>query len=743
MKSIVSFYVKVLAFCLSAALLLSGCIDGLPEKPELQTSVSELLFSMSGGTQTITFETNRNWTASVDPTSVSADVSWCTVSGESGPMGTNTITVTVEGMEGDYREALLILNASAAGKEIRIRQSGIPLVSTGAAEEVNESGALLSVTWQYAGEISVSEVGVALRKTGIGGAFVDYAVETDEELVPGTYYVRVSDLNASTEYDAVAYVTTSEGDRYEGEQLNFTTAETPVKVAISEIKEMGRTVALGGSQTVADNLIIEGTVIASYTEPVEGTATTKSTSIEETKVLIVDGTGKDCGITLKLETGTNVYGRGDRISVRAKDGNLSHVASGAVYLAPSASGIELLSSGNEVVPVTVSHTALESYESMYVTIENTQLMSSFQGLETWSSRSVITFEVSGSETSFDAFVPATAEIASEAPSFLSGSLSGIVVSDDVSSYLVMATSREDVAGLTEDRFESVLTLRFLKPVFSGTLYTGEEIAGSVLRIEYRNGDGSTIENEIYADVSGDAAEGISVQPISGAVINPGTGYIDLVVEGTPTTEGEVIFTVYGIDGLEDPVCTAEVSQPYVPEVGNFETYWNISSHGYASSLPYTENTNPSGVSVSDMALIASADNMSGTKWSNDWGAIGWDSNTSVSSPSQYYTFALTVASGKTLDLSGLDLNFRINGGDIDLYVQYSIGSSAFNQAYYSKLTTSSSTSIVIGLGALADLTGISEGVTVTFRIVPVGTNSATKWALKTGDKSLSIYGNVD
>lgn len=734
-----------LALLLPAAFIAAGCdkTSRLPEKPELGTEVSELLFPMSGGEQTVSFETNRDWTAMVDTTQVSPDVSWCTVSAGSGGSGKNTLTVTVDGMEGDYREAKLILNASAAGKVIRIMQSGIPIVTTDAPSGITESGALLSMTWQYAGEISVSKAGFALKETS-STAFSDLPVEGAGQ--PGTYTLSAGGLEASTSYTVKAYVVTADGGRYEGEEQAFVTAEAPETVSVSDIKALGRVVAAGGTSTVSDNLIMEGTVIASYIEPEEPQtgepeAGTKSVSVEETKIVVVDGTGKDSGITLKLEAGTNVYSVGDRVSVRAKDGVLEHTASGAVYLSPLASGITLLSSGNSFSPVTVSHTELADYESMYVTVENTQLMESYSEMATWSSSSVLAFEVSGSGESYGVCVPATSEIASDAPSMQSGSLSGIVVSDDVSSFLLMASTREDVAGLTEDRFASLLVLAFLDPVFSGGLYVGEEISGSVVRIGYRNGDGSVIGN-VSATVSGAAAEGISVVPVSDVTVT-GSGYIDLVVEGTPVTEGEVVFTVSGIEGLENASCTAVVEQPYVPEIGNFETYWSFSAHGNAVSVPYAENTNAAGVSVTAMDYVGNAENISASKWKDDWGANGWDANTSSDSPSQYYVFTMTVAQGHTLDLSGMELNFRINGGDITLHVQYSVNGAAFQDAYTALLTGDSDTDLLIGLGTLPEMTGISEGATVTFRIVPVGTNATTKWGLKKGDRSFSVYGNVN
>lgn len=729
---------KCLMLLLPTVFMFAGCdkTSRLPEKPELVSSASELLFPMSGGDQTVSFETNRAWTAMVDTTGISSDVSWCTISATGGESGGHAITVTVEGMEGDYREAKLILNASAAGKVIRIMQSGVPLVTTGAPSEITESSAVLSMTWRYSGDISLSGMGFALKESSASD-FSDLSIE--ETGVPGTYTLAAEGLKSSTGYAVKAFVETADGARYEGEEVTFTTAEAPRMVPISEIKAMGREVAAGGASTVTENLIVEATVIASYVAPspeAEPVPEAMSVSVEETKIIVVDGTGKDSGITLNLEDGTNVYERGDRISVRVKDAAISHTGSGAVYLKPLPSMIEKLSSGEPVAPVTVSHTELAGYESMYVTVGNTQLLSSYSDQATWSSSDRLSFEVEGSDESYDAFVPASSEIASEAPSMNSGSVSGIVVSDDVSSYLLMLSSRDDVAGLDGERFESLLTLSFMEPEFSGVMHVGEKIANAVIRIEYRNGDGTVLDN-VSATVSGPASEGISVVPVSDVTLT-GSGYMDLVVEGTPAVEGEVTFTVAGIDGLDNPSCSAVVEQPYVPVVGNFNVSWDFNGiDKSASEVPLAGGSSASGIEVSPMSHVGTGEK---NNWRDSWGFDGWDTN-GADSPSKYFTFSVVVPQGRSLDLTGMDLIYRINpkSSTVDLYVQYSVNGAPFRNAY--KVLKSAETDHPsIPLGTLSDLTGIAEGSTVVFRIFAISTDKSLVWGLS---KTLSLYGSTD
>ena len=226
------------------------------------------------------------------------------------------------------------------------------------------------------------------------------------------------------------------------------------------------------------------------------------------------------------------------------------------------------------------------------------------------------------------------------------------------------------------------------------------------------------------------------------MIAAGSGYIDFVVSGTPTMEGEVTFTVIGMPDLETVTCTATVEQPYVPEVGNFKTYWNFSGHGYAVTIPYAENTNLD-IAVSALNFMGDAENISATKKKDDWAAQGWDVNTSETNPKQYFYFDLTVASGKTLLLTGSNIGFFLNGGDADIYIQYSINGAAYKNAFTTTLTADSETEFVLPLATIADLASVASGSNVIFRIFAISTNAKTKVGMKKGDDSFSIYGNVE
>lgn len=425
---------------------------------------------------------------------------------------------------------------------------------------------------------------------------------------------------------------------------------------------------------------------------------------------------------------------------------IRHAASGLVDLRPLTIGIRVVGSGQSVEPVVIDHTKLADYESMAVCIEHTQLTRLFTDTEvypTWGSATLWNMEVEESEVSYSLYVPAESELAAQTPSSGSGTLRGIVIGGDANDYVVRCDEPSDVAGLTGVRFESMLELKFLAPEYQGTLSVGEAATGDLV-IPYRNGDNSVIQGTIRAEVTGDPAVvgDLSVASVSDVQIGTGTGDIRLAVSGTPGAAGTVTFTVYGLDALGTAnSCTAEVIVPEVPEVGNFEAVWDTATSKGDTQIAGT-STN-SSITVTDFVLTASAENISGTKWA-DFAAVGWDVNTAankLSSPVQYYLTTLTVGSGKSLALSGMDIEQRINGGDVTLSVQYALNGGAYTEIE-AILLTSSSEPFTVNLGKVPALKSLAEGTTVTIRLVPIATNASTKWGIKKGSR-LAIYGNAE
>lgn len=727
--------------------LLSGlfiaCDDSsssLPEVPEMSISGEPLFFSEAGGELCISFSTNRPWTARLVDNLDAEQQPWCTLSAEAGPAGSYDLIVHTESLEGDYREALLILNASAAGYELPVMQSGQPVVTTADAIEIDEASATLKGGWRYSGSISVAEFGIALREASETQYTLHPAAEQAED---GSFSVRVAELKESTDYRYAAYVLTAAGTRYEGVEQEFRTDAAPVRISIAELKAAGRRIAAGGSQTLTESQYIEGVVIASGI-PADGT---KALVPEEAYVMIVDADAADSGITLCFgDPADNTFAVGDKLSVRTKDGVIRHSASGAVDLHPLTIGIRTLSTGHSTTPVVIDHTKLADYESMYVRIEKTQLTRLFTDTEkypAWSSATRWNMEVENSEVSYTLHVPAESELAPKTPASGSGSVTGIVVADDAD-YALRCEREADVAGLTNARFQSMLELRYLAPEFQGALCAGEEATGQLV-IPYRNGDGSVIAGTLSAEVSGDpeVVGDLAVTPVADYRIGVGTGSIQLAVTGTPGAAGTVTFTLHGLDALgTQNSCTAEVTLPEKPEVGNFEAVWDMNTAKGAVSTTVSANTLPA-IAVGDLVLTAAADNISATKWA-DLGATGWDKNTAenkLSAPVQYYLTSLKVGSGKTLALSGLDFTQRINGGDVTLSVQYALNGGAFIEIAALPLT-SADAEITVNLGKIPALKTLVEGTEVALRFVPLATNASTKWAFKAKSR-LALYGNAE
>lgn len=60
-------------------------------------------------------------------------------------------------------------------------------------------------------------------------------------------------------------------------------------------------------------------------------------------------------------------------------------------------------------------------------------------------------------------------------------------------------------------------------------------------------------------------------------------------------------------------CTAEVTLPEKPEVGNFEAVWDMNTAKGDTSTTVSANTLPA-IAVGDLMLTADATNISATKW---------------------------------------------------------------------------------------------------------------------------------
>ena len=298
--------------------------------------------------------------------------------------------------------------------------------------------------------------------------------------------------------------------------------------------------------------------------------------------------------------------------------------------------------------------------------------------------------------------------------------------------------------MTNERFVSLLELRFLDPVFNGELFV-DEASTSYISIPYVNGDGRTITAEISVIISGVGADSLSVATLINPVLGTGIGELRLNISGTPVTEGDISFTIIGFDSyITNNILNTTVTKVDIPVVGNFEVIWDVSTCNYATSMAYTSNTN-SSITITDLVGVNFNGSPETTKYTQDFATTGCDVNTDanrVSNPEVYLTTSLNVPAGKILQLNGLDITCRTNGGDSEVSFQYSFDGINFTEIDY--FLIGSIVPTTINLGNVDDLKNVLEGSTVTFRIVPVNPISTAKWGIsgKSTSRGLAIYGEV-
>nr|WP_320058081.1 fimbrillin family protein [uncultured Bacteroides sp.] len=92
--------------------------------------------------------------------------------------------------------------------------------------------------------------------------------------------------------------------------------------------------------------------------------------------------------------------------------------------------------------------------------------------------------------------------------------------------------------LEED--QATVPVKYVAPVFSGSLKEEAVISGASLKVDYTDGDGSVVN--VITNVSGDAAQGIAVSNKQ-VTLNKGNGSFTLDVAGTPSSAGLVSFTI--------------------------------------------------------------------------------------------------------------------------------------------------------------------------------------------------------
>jgi len=112
---------KYILFLLTITLLMFSCSksdDPIPvvEDPAISLKDTKIDFTNEGGVKSISFETNKSWTAK-------SDASWCTLSPTSGAASAKSITITVAANDTyDDRDCTVTISVAGLSKSITVTQ---------------------------------------------------------------------------------------------------------------------------------------------------------------------------------------------------------------------------------------------------------------------------------------------------------------------------------------------------------------------------------------------------------------------------------------------------------------------------------------------------------------------------------------------------------------------------------------------------------------------------------------------
>lgn len=703
-----------------AGISVESCNDPsahLPETPEVDIHSSQsLLFSREGGQKSVSFESNRPWTAQILNTP-----DWVTFTPDKGDAGRHeiVITVTEQPAGADFRKATLVINSSAAGKDILVMQTGKPVVTTFDATGISETTATLNGSWVYGGEdITVEEFGFALKSGN--GSFEKKTVEATDET--GAFVLALEGLQPETVYTYHSYAITSEEEEICGIDVTFKTPAIPIVKTIAEFKAYARdNVTKGKSSVLNENYIVEGTVLSSYV-PAEDRPSKAVFPLAQPYIQIADAATANSGLTLYFKTAEeNTFQIGDKVKIRMKDATLQHSSAGAVSAYPVVSQVEVTGSGEVLEPVTIAHTAIADYEAMPVKIEKSQLIKvhTTDGTELWKDSDIWTLEVENSDVTYQIFISTDSELASQQKMTGSGYVSGTVLTDGKETAIDAAA-----ISLEGERFVSLLEPRFTSLSFDlDNLTIGIENELE-LSLKYENGgsreiNGSDIRITSNVDFTAEIEDTYTLKKAGGS--------IKIMVKLTPADYTPVTFTVSGfLEGEQSG--ELQVIDPVVVDKGNFEGTWTIVGKNSESA----GSSNNPAVTVSSIVLTGKQTNY------NDANAATSFNGNNATSPATYFETSITVNSG-TLALYGLSYEERGTETE-EIVLQYSVGNSNFTEI--SRYTFNSDDAVKNhDLKEIDALKSLKAGTTVKFRIIPLSSNSKAKYGIRNTTVP-SIWGDV-
>lgn len=237
------------------------------------------------------------------------------------------------------------------------RFSGAPTVKTGDATEVTGSSAVLAGSYTYAGEETISAVGIAMK-----AADAETYEYYDAETIANEFTVTVTGLTDGTTYNYYAYVKIGE-EEYKGTEKTFLASDEEVVTTVAELVAALRDGVESGA-SMASYGTLEGIIAA-----VNGEG-----GNYYSKASLVDGNGEKLSGIILYNPAFNELAVGDKIRLNLSNAvyDLYNGLRELKWNGEDTPNFEVVSSGNEfVIPeLTLAEALTDEYQAMRVTLKD-------------------------------------------------------------------------------------------------------------------------------------------------------------------------------------------------------------------------------------------------------------------------------------------------------------------------------------------------------------------------------------
>lgn len=699
----------IMAFTLTLVIGLTGCNreDVDYETPVLKVDKTQLNFDADGKTSnnenSFTIETNREWSIAIPE----ADKEWIRLSKESGN-GKTSVEVTVLPNQNEDRTVRLKISSSINYEYIDIKQAGKTIIiysenvgNTNAQKDADGKWPLVSVFtgWLKGGssgsdvtydgtDVSVRTSTPSSEYTGASGGNniffgalghkfiiknIDITGKTNftfkfgiSRQVFGSGFKAIDEntikLSASidgTNYTSLTFtndskanwvIATSEFKAPSGSTKLFLKFDQGI--AASEIRIDDFTLTDGGNGTIeigSGGVTPPQPTQAILYENMGGTEVTANTQVDAFTAWLKSGSGAS-GVTYTGSAKTDV-----RKSMKSDDKYDGASGGNNIFFGADANGtfeikdIDITGKTQLTFKFGISYQA-DAYPAMdEITNTTIKLSASIDG----TNYTPLTFTNANTKD----WVLATSEF--KVPS---GSTKLYIKFADPAK---ISKVRLDDFTLTEGGNGTIEigsggatpSLILGTPTFTGSLTVGTAISTAKISIPYSNATGTENYN-VSATVSGAGAAGISVTSKQ-VTLTPGSGNIELDVTGTPTTQGDVTFTLSGITGLAVTTINATVntagggtsSNIFFEKVGNTVEKSN-------NKWPYTDQFT-GWLREGSLAQSAVVYNGQGANVSNSGAAYAPASGSSISD-APYVGMSYSATSQRVFNIEKINITGKTN-----------------------------------------------------------------------------------